>query len=407
MRTVKWDIFLSGVCAIVGGAVLCVGVARAEVSSTNPAAIVIFPKIVVDHSSSDIVTDTIIQLTNTAASPVNVRCFYVNANGHCVGDPSIICDPNADPTSTGCDLLGCAPSWSETDFAFTLTSNQPIKWLAGDGLVQDGLPLTNGEFGPGGESNSGFIPGTPEDPMKGELKCIEVDSTESPFAPTCLSAGNPCASDADCTAPDFCYGNDLKGEATIEFVDTSDDAPFVDAEGYNAIGIRALSGDGVNDGNNALVLGTEYEACPTYLILDHYFDNAEEPAFGDTVTTNLTLVPCSEDFNFQAPITTVVQFLVYNEFEQRFSTSRSVTCFSELPLDSIHPVIFDVATQGTLTGQTLIRGVADSSTTYGHGLLGIAEEFEGDYTASINLHKRGQRTQPDIILLPMAEPPGS
>ena len=61
----------------------------------------------------------------------------------------------------------------------------------------------------------------------------------------------------------------------------------------------------------------------------------EPSAVGATVRTHLTLVPCSEDFNLQAPITTAVQYLVFNEFEQRFSTSRSVRCFSEIVLSDI------------------------------------------------------------------------
>ena len=48
MRTVKWNPFLSGVCTVLGGMLLWAGAARADVSSTNPAAIVVYPKIVVD-----------------------------------------------------------------------------------------------------------------------------------------------------------------------------------------------------------------------------------------------------------------------------------------------------------------------------------------------------------------------
>src|SRR5215831_11079853 len=93
MRTVKWNSFLSGVCAVLGGLLVWAGVARAEVTSTNPAAIVVFPKIIVDTGGSAR-TDTIVQLTNTAPTPINVRCFYVNANGHCANDGTTICDPD-------------------------------------------------------------------------------------------------------------------------------------------------------------------------------------------------------------------------------------------------------------------------------------------------------------------------
>jgi hypothetical protein len=309
------------------------------------------------------------------------------------------------------------PGWQETDFQFRLTPKQPIEFTAGRGLLD--LPLseqpTNGQF------NSGSILPVPEDPFIGELKCIEVDEDEKP-------------SDR----------NDLKGEATIEDVSAPKGGdPSVDIRGYNAIGIQAI--EGANDGDDTLVIGDEYNACPNILIVDHFFDDAKEPVLDAYVRTHLTLVPCSEDFNLQLPITTVVQFLVFNEFEQRFSTSRSVTCFSEIVLSDIdtrpgpdgdRQSIFNVNVQGTLTGQTLVRGVADADTTHGHGLLAVLEEFHCSaagtmkLTGGLNNHensidascgtknpwsdsfsaafvpqKRGTRTQRDYVFLPAAQPP--
>lgn len=387
MRTVKWNPFLSGVCTVLGGMLLWAGVARADVSSTNPAAIVVFPKIVIDTTSSTThMVDTLIQLTNTASNPVNVRCFYVDANGHCSNSPFAICDPDGDPASNSCGAAGfCVASWNETDFAFRLTSHQPIAWTASSGAPD--LPLASSP-GPNGEFNSGSIPPVAENPFRGELKCVEVDDSELPTD-----------------------SNDLKGEATIEDItDANGITPLVDIRGYNAIGIQAIVGQ--NNKDNTLVLGQEYNACPNILVLDHFFDDAEEPANGDAVRTKLTLVPCSEDFNFQAPTKTTVQYLVFNEFEQRFSTSRSTTCFTEIALSDIDTrlgpdgdssSIFNVAVEGTLTGQTLIRGVADSDPTKapGHGLLAIAEEFQGEgHSSAYVAGQRGTRTQPDIILLP-------
>jgi hypothetical protein len=392
MRTVKWNPFLSGGLLILGGIFLCTGAARADVSSTNAAAILVFPKIVVDTTSdTDELTDTIVQITNTADVPVNVRCFWVDANGHC-SNSGTICNPLGDPATTSCGAFEfCSPGWQETDFAFRLTPKQPIVFTASKGLPD--LPLSdvpnNGQF------SGGSILAVAENPFVGELKCVEVGDDEQPID-----------------------RNDLKGEATIEEVETE---PDVDSEGYNAIGIQAISGE--NDGDDTLVLGTEYNACPNILILDHFFDDAQEPSsVGGFVRTELTLVPCSEDFNLQAPITTTVQFLVFNEFEQRFSTSRSVRCFSEIVLSDIdtrpgptgdQQSIFNVAVQGTLTGQTLIRGVADQATTYGHGLLAIAEELHrgttgntGDeFSAAFVTQQRGTRQQKDYIYLPAANAP--
>jgi len=405
MRTVKWNPFLSGGLLLLGGMLLWTSPASADVSSTNAAAILVFPKIVVDTvtGAPSERTDTIIQITNTSDAPVNVRCFWVDANGHC-SNSGAICNPVGDPADTTCGPLEfCSPGWLETDFAFRLTPKQPIVFVASKGLPD--LPLSdvpnNGQF------SGGSILPVGEDPFVGELKCVEVDDSEQP---TDL--------------------NDLKGEATIEEIEAeNNEAPSVDSRGYNGIGIQAIAG--ANDGDDTLVLGQEYNSCPNILILDHFFDDAVEPSVvGQTVRTHLTLVPCSEDFNLQAPITTVVQYLVFNEFEQRFSTSRSVRCFSEIVLSDIDTrpgptgdaqSIFNVGVQGTLTGQTLIRGVADAATTYGHGLLAIAEEFhcsssntnlsdcgkdQGEgLSAAFVTQQRGTRTQNDYIYLPAAQPP--
>ena len=118
------------------------------------------------------------------------------------------------------------------------------------------------------------------------------------------------------------------------------------------------------------------------------------------------------DFLNQAPLTTPVQFLVFNEFEQRFSTSRRVTCFQEFTISDIDThtptkSIFSAAVNGTLTGQTRMRGVADQDTTHGHALLGVAEEFRtplgstvASSSAAFNLHFTGSRPQSDFVYLP-------
>jgi hypothetical protein len=446
MRTVKWNPFLSGVVMLLGGVLLWAGAASADISSTNPAAIVVFPKIVVDTTGyiSENVTgkvrkvDTVIQLTNTNTDPnsppVNVRCFYVNANGHCSNDQTVICDPGQ-PAIDFCPSGDyCVAGWVENDFYITLTVGQPVVWTVSQGLTNADFPLISNS-GIGGQLNGiSSIPPSSEDPMIGELKCVEVGTDWMPVD-----------------------SNDLKGEATIEIL-PSPSGSGIDIEGYNAIGIQALkqcSGgttlcnvdadcqpdEGtcsvtVNNADDTLCLGTdptptsscptgaEYNGCPNYLILDHFFDDALDGAalpdgdpLGSKVETLLTLVPCSEDFLLQTCVTTTVQYLVYNEFEQRFSTSRPLTCFSELQLSDIdtrlgddpsnnYASIFNVAVEGTLTGQTLIHGVDNSSVhPAGNGLLGVVHEFhrlEGTvYSAAYMLALRGARAQGDIVQLPV------
>src|SRR5437016_3901395 len=77
------------------GAVLALfaaNVARADVASDRPGAVLIFPKIVVDTSGIfGPPTDTEIQLTNTANSVVSARCFIVDATSHCSNDRARAC----------------------------------------------------------------------------------------------------------------------------------------------------------------------------------------------------------------------------------------------------------------------------------------------------------------------------
>ena len=366
----------------------------ADVVSDAAAAILVFPKIVVDVATPQIAPplqiDTLVRISNTSDKPIFIYCFLVNATPHCINGSGsclsspITCTPRSD----------CQTEWQERDFVAQITARQPIAWLASHGeSICEGppggipaapcLPLsqTTPFRGPNGQTNDGsLIVPVPEDPFIGELKCLAIDANGVPVE-----------------------RNDLKGEAEI----VRSNPGFVDVEGYNAIGIPSVPG--TNNGDNVLTLGgaaAEYSGCPNFLILDHFFDGAQDPVSGRTVTTDLTLVPCSEDFSTQSPITTTAQFLLFNEFEQRLSTSRPVTCFEEFHLFDIDRSttdrsIFSAAVQGTLTGQTRIRGVADADQTHGHALLGIAEEFrDGGGTAAFNLHYDGSRPQSDFVYLP-------
>jgi hypothetical protein len=144
-----------------------------------------------------------------------------------------------------------------------------------------------------------------------------------------------------------------------------------------------------------------YAGCPSTLILNNFFDDASDPISGSPITTRLTLVPCTEDLSItdagglDEPLT-AVQFLLFNEFEQRMSTSTRLRCFSDSQLSNIDAKVgaekasvFNVGTQGTLVGQTRIRGVTNSDTNVGHGIIGIAEEFHGGASVAMNLNQSG------------------
>ncbi|MBI3390063.1 MAG: hypothetical protein HY027_20215 [Deltaproteobacteria bacterium] len=420
MRAVKRNPFLAGVVAILAGVLLVAGGAAAQdavVGSDKAAALLVFPKLVANSSNS---VDTEIQISNASPHQIAARCFLVNANSHCSNAGAsnktetvpLVCDTNSDCAG---DVPGgrCIPGWTETDFRFHLTAHQPIVWLLSEGMSNfplDGLekvgPIDNDPNLPAnlrGQAAFNFnsrIPPAPEDPFKGELKCVQVDLvSEQP------SQG---------TDSDNNFHGDLEGQATI---DTNGD---FDAESYNAIGIQAVQDS--NDGNDTLCLGSgsnaacpgpEYAACPGVLILDHFFDGAIEPVNDDVVHTTLTLVPCSENFGLQntGSASTVAQFLVYNEFEQRFSTSKTVTCYLSIGLSDIDSQegttgddrsIFNVAVAGTLTGQTRIRAVDGTDRTRGDGLLAIAEELHGEgevNSAAFNIDYQGSRARQDVVQL--------
>lgn len=192
----------------------------------------------------------------------------------------------------------------------------------------------------------------------------------------------------------------------------------LDVQKYNAVGIQKLctspaSGPadctiGASTCGGILQLGGSggaYQGCPARLVLNHFFDGAEYPidAGNGSTSTDLTLVPCGNDFLTQTPGQVTAQFLVFNEFEQRFPTSTNVDCFYESDISNIDTPdstrsIFSFNVAGTLAGQTIIRGVGSSST--GNGLLGVARVFIGDNGAAYNLNERGTSTTPDIITVP-------
>jgi len=328
--------------------------------------------------------DTVIQVTNTnPASARTLHCFYV--------------DPAAD----------CG----EQNFEIPLTRGQPFAWRVSQGSSN---PLIAGR-----------------DPFLGEVKCVE--------------------SNGDATEPAPVNANDIVGEASIYTV-ASGSPGSVDVRSYNAVGFQTKvvstteppgaqslrCTGGTNAGNTCtndtqcplsqcgvlMCLGDNpasgaqctvpnYPGCPSTLILNNFFDDATDPATGDPITTRLTLVPCTEDLSITTaggidePLTSV-QFLLFNEFEQRLSTSTRFRCFRDSQLSNIDAKsgaekasVFNVGTQGTLAGQTRIRGVTTGETNVGHGIIGIAEEFHGTASVAVNLNQAAVSAgQADFVRYP-------
>ena len=396
-----WIGFVLGSCPLAA-----VVPARALTTSDRPAAILIWPKIVVDTAGKfGDRTDTVLQLSNlNRRAAKDAHCFYINANSHCANNPAVVCQSSSDCVS-GNTFSACVPGWSEVDFDVLLTAEQPLGWHASKGLQRDDFPLQvpgvcqnppiAGRIcssdaqcggGPGScritQSNlGGGIPAVPEDPFVGSLKCVQFALTNPP--------GPDQGGDS----------NSLKGEATIETAFGSTPAEGIDVAKYNAVGIKFNAPEAGVPPDELHLDGVQYQTCPTTLLLNFFFEGGLSSA-GD-----LTLVPCGDDFLDQIPGKVTAQFVVFNEFEQRFSTSRLVDCFFESRLGNIDTPnalrsIFSFNVGATLQGQARIRGVGSAAT--GRGLTGVARSFVGPGSGAYDLYEDGTPAVPnvDVITLP-------
>ena len=464
-----------------------VSAARADVASDRAGAIVIFPKILVDTSGRlDTlirISNTSDRQVSVNCFYVNATPKCSLPARSCFPDPNDCyealgrCDPIWQETDFSITITARQPvGWLASEgagvdcqFLKGVCANDSKRECdlrdpcprGGRCILPPCFPLDDSRATRTGESNaqSRVVP-VPEDPFIGELKCIATDENLLPVA-----------------------RNVLKGEAVIGRLDVTDSkVTAVDVAGYNALGIPAVIGH--NNRDNTLVLGgprepdgqfvreVEYEGCPNILILDHFADGGVDPLIPNLcredvctisgnpcaddrecenrcemdvctisqtpcehnvecsplagrarVATDLTLVPCTQDFRTQAPedLETAVQFLVFSEFEQRFSTSVRINCFYESRLSNIETAqnersIFSAGVLGTLTGQTRIRGVDEGRPDRGNTFVGIAEVFRctgPDFplcgltrpyglisSATVNLHFQGTRAVSDFIYLP-------
>jgi hypothetical protein len=265
------------------------------------------------------------------------------------------------------------------------------------------------------------VPPVVED-FQGELKCIEVDSSGSPLS------GNHLKGEATLVTYDVC--NPLTsvcelggGDCTPGDPSAGCDAERFDVAKYNALGILG------NDHNNQDAIlclggavsdncptGAEYNACPQTWILDHMADGAESPALGvgSRVTTDITVVPCEENFETQEPTRVTIQFAITNEYEQPFSASTTVECWAEMQLSSINQV-FSRGSIGSDFAQTRMRPSAGTAS----GFLVVSDErYAGAVTtgagaattlqtatAASNLQVEGERAGPDLIVIPSEQLP--
>src|SRR5215510_6587446 len=271
MLTMKKLTLMGAAGALWGlSALLLSPMAHGATYSDAGAAVVVYPKIVVDTDNG---VDTLVTLTNQANKQVAAHCFYVNANNRC-NNTLQACQTSGDCFDPVNMVTGtCAQGWIEINFDIILTPNQPVVFSAFEGLGNSNLPCPGGLGGTNcgkicsgaqNNPNNGFpcssnadcmggscifasnagtrVPPVGEDPFVGELKCIEADAiTRLPATCNCDVAPGPCACPSD-----------LEGTAIIETVDPTDPNLVVDTARYNAVGLRPT---GFNNGDRELVIG--------------------------------------------------------------------------------------------------------------------------------------------------------
>lgn len=326
--------------------------ASAAVTTEQGGSIVVWPKVVWDGSR-----DTLIQVVNTASPMLHAHCFYVNAAP---------LDPTRPPSATN------PPQWNETDFEIWLSRYQSTHWSASTGRSTHGNPA----FGSDGAGfPPGLVPAVPQG-FTGELKCIQIDDSGAPM-----------------------NGNKLQGEATLRDANR-------DVSGYNAIALEgnpsipgAIIGTDLELNYTSTNPAGEYSSCPNTLILNFVADGTDDPVLkmygacaggSCPVTTNLTLVPCQQDFENQIPGRVVANFDIWNEYEDRFSRNITVDCWLDATLTSLGSV-FTRGSLGTNTGHARLTPAPGYP-----GLIGVAEETRRDVgglptRAAFNLVVEGNR----------------
>src|SRR5262249_39436965 len=137
-------------------------------------------------------------------------------------------------------------------------------------------------------------------------------------------------------------------------------------------------------------------------MLEHFFDGAPLETAGHTAHVQSAIAVASCTAPYTDPGQAVVQFFVYNEFDQRFSTSRAfsgqfVKRLALIDTDDPTRSIFSVGVAGTLTGQTLLQGI-------GSGLHVIGMDTHVDLAApmqtrtdAFNVHGGGHHVDGDVV----------
>ena len=389
MRVLKRNPWLAGLGALLAMMVLSARTASADASADRGGSIIAFPKVI-----SDGTRDTLIQISNIQNSVVFAHCIYLDAS---LPVPSLPPGP------------GNRPQCVEHDFTITLTRQQPTVWRVSTGRLLNNFDSIIGaceivnQAGADRQTCPGIDPGNVINVgtnFEGHLLCVVTDAS-----------GAPLGSDA------------LKGEAIIESVAAGGADGLISA--YNAISIS--QGVGENNGDSVLQLdGDEYAQCPDSLRFTHLAEGVADPVVpAVTATTELTLMPCTIDYETQARPAVTLQFSVWDDTELEQSVSTTLDCWFNEDLSDIASLWNPIR---STTYQTRVRPSTGNRCRGGDptleyrlcttddqcggglclpssGLLGVAETFrtpDGGTTltgsSAINLHAIGTRETDTIYL---------
>lgn len=386
MRVVKRNPWLAGLGALLAVSVLSARTASADASSDRGGSIIAFPKVI-----SDGTRDTLIQISNVINDVVYAHCMYLDASGEVPGVPVGPRNPRR-----------C----QERDFAITLTRQQPTVWRVSTGRLLNNFDSIVGaceivdQAGAERQTCPGIDPGNVINVgtnFEGYLLCVETDASGAPLG-----------------------GNALKGEAIIESVVAGGRDGLISA--YNAISIL---GENVDQDSVLNLDGNEYNACPGSLRFTHLAEGVPDPVVPSvTATTELTVMPCTIDFETQARPQVTMQFSVWDDTELEQSVSTTLDCWFNEDLRDIASLWNPLR---STTYQTRVRPSTGNRCRGGNpeleyhfctvdeqcgggqclpssGLLGVAETFRvpdlGPLTGSsaINLHAIGTRETDTIYL---------
>lgn len=326
MRVQKRSPWLNGLGVGLMAMALWGAQAQAGVSSDKPGSVVMWPKVIADGTR-----DTVITLTNTRNETAYAHCEYVQALGLCsiTGD---FCDPQAtvvDSPGLCPPVTGnvCISQWQSANFDVVLTRQQPTLWRVSTGRVANPFLLSPGicQDIPGvpprqacpGLFLIGQVPPAPDQPFRGELRCIQVSADGSALP-----------------------ANGLKGEAIIETLPTEEIPVQTQMSKYNSINIEGLSAPAV--AGLIRLDGIEYSACPEAVEVTHFAPGAQVisvptpdttcTSSGCPVNTEITLVPCRADFINEIGARFATNIVYTNEFEQPASVESVFDCWANFDL---------------------------------------------------------------------------